>query len=174
MADVSCLKCGRWLQIWSTAKLLTQSAACSACELCRIHQYGCHSLRVTQTSMYWHAAREWLHKNKIFAYITCLIRSGPAQHKCVIIHDDGLIGCFKSAEHAITAPFSEICMYVCICMYVYTYVCVCVCVVFQNPLLNVPERSWPCLWDTVTPAVCQLYRINLTYILYNDVWNQLR
>lgn len=78
------------------------------CEWCRTHQYGCHSLRMTQTGTLWHATHVWLHKKQQFAYITCLTSSCPAHHKCVIIHDEGLIGCSnRSGEHAITAPISD-------------------------------------------------------------------
>lgn len=107
-----CRKCARWLQTWSTAKLqaqFTTSAVWKSMWWFRIHQYGCHSPWMTQTSTLWRATHVWLHKNSNLHILLVLEADVlPTMNAFLLYNDDCLIVCSEIIRvYAITASIPD-------------------------------------------------------------------
>lgn len=97
---------------------------------------------MTQTSPVWRARQVWLHKNDPLHNLLVLEAAVWPPHKCVIIHDEGLIGCSKRRRgHEITAPVSH---YLHLFGYIKMQSKFSICVVVDLQFVLGPYFFWEC------------------------------
>lgn len=70
------------------------------------HQYGCHGPWMTQPALFGVPNMYDCIKN---SNLHILLAAALPYHKCLIVHDEGLIGCSKRSKGTCTPPVSDYC-----------------------------------------------------------------